>query len=98
MRIAGRSLLGLAAIGLAAGALAAPSSAGAACTKATNVETIVDDSGSMSSTDPNRLRVQAIDLLINALGSGTTLGAIEFGSGDDSTSPPTPAADAVFNP
>jgi hypothetical protein len=98
MRIAGRSLLGLAAIGLAAGALAAPSSAGAACTKATNVETIVDDSGSMSSTDQNRLRVQAIDLLINALGSGTTLGAIEFGSGDDSTSPPTPAADAVFNP
>jgi hypothetical protein len=67
-----------------AGASAAP----AACAPAANIQAIIDDSGSMASTDPNRLRVQAMDLLINALDSGTTLGAIEFGS----------TADAVFNP
>jgi hypothetical protein len=98
-------VLGLAATGLAAGAVAAPSGASAprahaaaTCTKATNIEAIIDDSGSMAVTDPNRLRVQAMDLLINALGSGTTLGAIEFGSGEDFTTPPTPAADPVFTP
>jgi|tagenome__1003787_1003787.scaffolds.fasta_scaffold20656795_2 hypothetical protein len=93
-----RLLVGLAVIGLAAVPLAAPRGASAACTKATNIEAIIDDSGSMAETDPNRLRVQAMDLLINALGNGTTLGAVEFGSGDDFTSPPTPAADAVFSP
>src|SRR3954471_18194744 len=99
-----RSLtLGLLATTVAAGALAAPSGASgpwaraAACTRATNIEAIVDDSGSMAVTDPNRLRVQAMGLLINALDSGTTLGAVEFGSSDDTTTPPTPAADAVFN-
>jgi len=60
----------------------------ASCTKATNIEAIIDDSGSMAGTDPNRLRVQAMDLLINALDGSTSLGAIEFGS----------AADAVFAP
>jgi hypothetical protein len=70
----------------------------AACTPATNIEAIIDDSGSMSSTDPNRLRVQGMDLVINALSAGTTLGAIEFGSADDFASPPTPAADSVFKP
>ena len=98
MRSARSLLLGSAVIGLTAGALAAPGAAGAACTKATNIEAIIDDSGSMSVTDPNRLRVQAMDLLINALDSGTTLGAIEFGSSDDFSTPPTPAADPVFNP
>jgi von Willebrand factor type A domain len=105
MRGPSRLVLGLAAAGLAAGALAAPSGASAprahaaaACTQATNIEAIIDDSGSMAVTDPNRLRVQAMDLLINALGNSTTLGAIEFGSGEDFTTPPTPAADAVFNP
>jgi hypothetical protein len=97
-------MLGLLATAVAAGALAAPSGASgprahaAACTPATNIEAIIDDSGSMTVTDPNRLRVQAMDLLINALGSGTTLGAVEFGSGDDFSTPPTPAADPVFNP
>ena len=59
-----------------------------ACTPVTNIEAIIDDSGSMFGTDSNRLRVQAMDLLINALDGGTTLGAIEFGS----------TADVVFNP
>ena len=29
----------------------------------TNIEAIIDDSGSMAGTDSNRLRVQAMDLL-----------------------------------
>jgi hypothetical protein len=74
--------------------VASPAGAAAACTPVTNIEAIIDDSGSMSSTDPNRLRVQAVDLLINALDSGTTLGAIEFGSGGGTI----PSADPVFNP
>ena len=55
----------------------------AECTKATNIEAIIDDSGSMAGTDQNRLRVQAMDLLINALDGSTVLGAIEFGSTAD---------------
>ena len=85
---------------LVAAVAAAPSSASsakahaaAACTKATNIEAIIDDSGSMYSTDSNRLRVQAMDLLINALDSSTTLGAVEFGYSLD---PSVPSADVVF--
>jgi hypothetical protein len=53
----------------------------ASCAAATNVEAIIDDSGSMEFTDPNRLRVQAMDLLLKTLPQSTTLGAVEFGSG-----------------
>lgn len=74
----------------------APAGAQAACTRATNIEAIIDDSGSMSLTDANRLRVQAMDLLINALDPGTTLGSIEFGGQLFSDDPP--AADVVFTP
>src|SRR6478735_4574136 len=98
MRGASRLVLGEAAIGVVAGAQAPRAHAAAACTPAANIEAIIDDSGSMAITDQNRLRVQAMDLLINALGSGTTLGAIEFGSAEDFTTPPTPAADPVFTP
>ncbi len=76
-----------------AGASAAPS-ASAACTPATDIEAIVDDSISMEFTDANRLRVQAMNLLIDTLGKGTTLGAVEFGSEGFET----PAADTVFPP
>jgi len=86
--------------GLVAAVAAAPSSAkgpqahaAAACVKATNIEAIVDDSASMSVTDPNRLRVQAMDLLINALDSSTSLGAVQFGSSFD---PSVPSASVVF--
>jgi hypothetical protein len=89
-------LLGIAAAGLIAFAVAAPSAHAAACQKVTNVEAIIDDSGSMSLTDTNRLRVQAMDLLINALDDGTTVGAIEFGSSFDPLT--EPSADAVFGP
>ncbi len=82
---------------LAAAVLAAPSGAAgarASCAPATNIEAIVDDSGSMYFTDENKLRVQALDLLINTLPAKTDLGAVEFGSGE----PEHPAADTVFPP
>jgi hypothetical protein len=75
---------------------AVPAGASGACTKATNVEAIVDDSGSMASTDPNTLRVKGLKLLINSLSPGTFLGAVEFGGSFDPTT--TPAADTVFKP
>jgi hypothetical protein len=84
----------LLAMGIAtAGASAAPSASGS-CTPASNIEAIVDDSISMEFTDANRLRVQAMNLLIDTLGKGTTLGAVEFGSEGFET----PAADTVFPP
>jgi hypothetical protein len=85
---------------LVAAVMAAPSgaageaAASAGCTPKTNIEAIIDDSGSMSITDENRLRVQAIDLLINALPPQTQLGAVEFGSELFEK----PAADTVFSP
>lgn len=85
---------------LTAAVLAAPSGAAggtalASCTAATNIEAIVDDSGSMAVTDENRLRVQAMDLLINTLPEKTQLGAVEFGS---SLFESQPAADTIFPP
>jgi hypothetical protein len=97
-----RPLLGLLVGGVIVAAVAVPSSgrasgaqAAAACTRAANIEAIIDDSGSMAGTDSSRLRVQAMDLLINALDAKTNLGAIEFGSSFD---PATPSAAVVFPP
>lgn len=88
------AIAGLLAMAIAtAGASAAPS-ASASCTPASDIEAIVDDSISMEFTDANRLRVQAMNLLIDTLGKGTTLGAVEFGSEGFET----PAADTVFPP
>jgi hypothetical protein len=87
---------------LLAGVLAAQSGAAggattsAGCVPATNIEAIVDDSGSMSITDENRLRVQAMDLLIGTLPGSTQLGAVEFGSGEEFEG--RPPADTVFPP
>ncbi len=87
----------LAVVLIAAPASAASPLAGAsACAKAKNIEAIVDDSISMEFTDQNRLRVQAMDLLINSLDSSTQLGAVEFGSAGFEDNPP--AADSVFPP
>lgn len=85
---------------LAAAVVAAPSGAAAgagvsaSCTPKTNIEAIVDDSYSMAATDPDRLRVQAMGLLINTLPAKTLLGAVEFGSSGFET----PAASTVFPP
>lgn len=85
---------------LAVAVMAAPSGAAtgagasASCTPKTNIEAIIDDSGSMGFTDESRLRVQAMDLLINALPAQTQLGAVEFGSELFEK----PAADTLFPP
>jgi hypothetical protein len=58
-----------------------PSAAQAACTPKSNIEAIVDDSGSMSYNDPSDLRVSALDLFIDTQGNEKrTLGAVEFGT------------------
>ncbi len=93
--------VGLLAAMFAAGASAATATGSAACTPVTNIEGIIDDSGSMDFTDPNKLRVQAMDLLIQTLPKTTTLGAVEFGSGEEEIPgflPATPAATTVFPP
>ena len=74
--------------------LAAPIASAASCSKATNIEAIVDDSISMEFSDEGRLRVQAMNLLIGTLDPKTQLGAIEFGSELGTQ----PAANTVFPP
>jgi hypothetical protein len=64
--------------------------------KATNIEAIIDDSGSMAATDSSTLRVKGLKLLINTLSTGTFLGAVEFGGNFGFGS--TPSADTVFKP
>jgi hypothetical protein len=90
------AVVGLFAMGIATGAASAAPSASASCTPASDIEAIVDDSISMEFTDANRLRVQAMNLLIDTLGKGTTLGAVEFGSAGFENNPP--GADTVFPP
>jgi VWA domain-containing protein len=66
--------------GLASLAFAAQASAGS-CVPKTNIEAIVDDSGSMSWNDPSDLRIAAMQLLIDTQGNEKrTLGAVEFGT------------------
>ena len=99
MRRVAKVLLGVAVAGLltmgsaASGAGASPT-ATSSCARATNIEAIVDDSGSMAITDEGRLRVQAMNLLIDTLAPSTQLGAVEFGSALFET----PGADTVFPP
>jgi hypothetical protein len=85
----------MASLTVPGGAAAKRAHSAAACVSATNIEAIIDDSGSMSATDPNTLRVKAMKLLINTLSPSTNLGALEFGGSFFSS---TPAADVLFNP
>jgi hypothetical protein len=102
MRRVAKVLLGAATAALIAAGPLAPSggatplaqTSASSCKQATNIEAIVDDSGSMEITDANRLRVQAMNLLIDTLGKSTQLGAVEFGSGLFET----PGADTLFPP
>lgn len=98
-RFGGAALLAAAAVVtiLPAGGAQAQSARGAvACTPVSNIEAIIDDSGSMLFTDPNRLRVAALDLLIETPGNeGITLGALEFGGAFLTGEV---AADTVFGP
>lgn len=81
------------ALVVAPSAMAASQSA-ANCVRANDIEAIVDDSISMEFSDPDRLRVQAMNLLIDSLDAKTQLGAIEFGSEGFET----PAAETLFPP
>ena len=92
-----RMLVGVGVVALACVLPAASSSAKSApasCKKAANIEAIVDDSISMEFTDQTRLRVQAMNLLIDTLDPGTRLGAVEFGSEGFEK----PASDTIFAP
>ncbi|MFY9488308.1 MAG: hypothetical protein WAP35_06395 [Solirubrobacterales bacterium] len=74
----------------------AAGTAAAACTPATNIEAIIDDSGSMSSTDSANNRSEALKILISkSANAKKTLGAVEFGSGFGAADP---AATTVFAP
>lgn len=88
------ALLTMAVAAVPSGASSGDASASASCTPKTNIEAIVDDSGSMGITDENRLRVEAMDLLIKALPTQTQMGAVEFGSELFEK----PAADTIFPP
>jgi hypothetical protein len=71
--------------------IATASASAAACVVRKNVEAIIDDSGSMSGTDSNRLRVQGMNLIMNSAGNeNKLLGAIEFGSDANSVFDPGP--------
>jgi len=85
------------ALALATGAPAEPTAlAAAGCTPVSNIEAIIDDSGSMALTDGDKLRVAALNLLIDTPGNEQiTLGAVEFGGSIFGTDP---AADTVFPP
>ena len=99
----------IAAVGLIAALAAGGSSAGAAqttaagCKPAQNIEAIIDDSGSMDSTDPGKFRTTLLDAFA-ALGGnqGKVLGGVEFGdTANDLFAPATipgvvPAMDASF--
>jgi von Willebrand factor type A domain-containing protein len=49
------------------------------CVVAQNLEAIIDDSGSMASTDSDRFRADMVDILA-ALNQGKQMGAVQFGS------------------
>jgi hypothetical protein len=87
------------ALALAPGAPAKPTALAAAnCSPVSNIEAIIDDSGSMQITDADKLRVSALQLLIDTPGNEQiTLGAVEFGGGIGIAGEP-PAADTVFPP
>lgn len=58
-----------------------PTGPPAGCVKKNNIQAIVDDSGSMSSSDPGRLRNQALQYFIDQpANQSKTLGATQFGS------------------
>ena len=78
--IAAAASAGLLAAMIAGGSA---SSAGAAtlpnCIPQNNLEAIIDDSGSMSSTDPSRFRADLVNI-IASLNQEKTMGAVQFGS------------------
>jgi uncharacterized protein YegL len=97
--LAGTGGVAALALALAPAATADPTAlAAASCTPVSNIEAIIDDSGSMAGTDIGKLRVAALNLLIDTPGNERiTLGAVEFGGAFGFPGEP-PAADTVFPP
>jgi hypothetical protein len=87
----------------AGGSASAATKSAGGCTPATNIEAIIDDSGSMDFTDPNKFRTTLLDAFASLQqNQGKTLGAIEFGTTADVLFAPAtipgviPAMDASF--
>lgn len=74
----------LAMLALGSGSAAAASGTAvksAGCTPAKNIEAIIDDSGSMASSDPDKFRTKLLSAFANiASNNGRIFGGIEFGS------------------
>jgi hypothetical protein len=71
----------LAALLFLAGSAVWAAQSSAACQRATNFEAIIDDSGSMSGSDPSKFRTKLLDTFANiGANNGKTLGGVEFGS------------------
>ena len=67
------------------------------CVAAENVEFVIDDSGSMSGTDPGRLRAQAVELIVSKPRNvGRVIGALEFGDVANPVFRPTKIKPAGF--
>src|SRR4051794_38846144 len=102
--VAAASLVALFAVMAAGGsASAAPQKAAGGCKKANNIEAIIDDSGSMDSTDPGKFRTTLLDAFAALQqNQGKTLGGVEFGDTADVLFAPAPipgvipAMDASF--
>jgi hypothetical protein len=63
------------------GLLAGSSTAAAKCVVSKDTEAIIDDSGSMAATDPDKLRTKLLDLYASiGANNGKVLGGVEFGS------------------
>jgi hypothetical protein len=79
------ALVALGALLVGGTSTAAAGSAGAAkvkgCTESKNVEAILDDSGSMSASDPSKFRTTLLNTFANiGANSGRVFGGVEFGT------------------
>jgi hypothetical protein len=74
------------ALAASSGATASPTASAAAvkkgCVPATSVEAIIDDSGSMSTSDPSKFRTALLGAFAS-INDGLKFGAVEFGSTAD---------------
>lgn len=72
----------------------------ATCVPASNIEAIIDDSGSMLGTDAANNRVEGLKILLSKTSNANkTMGAVEFGSDTfDGNGNAVPAAATVFAP
>lgn len=80
-RVAVSVLLASFLLGAVASAPAGERATSSACKLKNNLEAIIDDSGSMGFTDEKRLRVRALELLVDTPGNEKkALGGLEFGT------------------